>query len=434
MPDPMFSHGTGTAPRPSTENNSPAIMMPISNGDSQPKSGSLSTGKNGVHKPKNQATKANIQESRRRYRERVKNKANETKERYAKVAEEIARLKLEQEHLQCENTVLESLCKYSESAVNLIRNAAESISTLATGSAWQLKGAAEAKMMAAYGDLVDTVWSKFLRPTDEQLRAMFADGAVKIKSVDKDSFLDRLCNAIAQWQTSSPAGREVLERKISYAFETRGRIAKILSREQPAMVESIFRYSNTQTASTQVKSRGARHKILENEDLIAATVLTEEQRIALLRHWKVYVAHAKNSRGCIEESAATVEESLTAIQTGALSSHEPVGSLSQVARSHLSLRKASNSLEELSNGELIARVNLSIGCIAVLRPLQQAYIMISSLPNADIGRDIVSVYRSLLRLEGADFALKHDYELPGSACARDAAAALAVEGGPLSLE
>jgi hypothetical protein len=403
-----MSHEMGAAPSTLKGNSSPA--MPTSNRDLQTKSVSLSTDEKGVRKPpKRTATKLNIQANRKRYRERVKNRANETKERYAKVAEEIAHLKLEQEQLRCQRTVLESMCIYSESAVNLIRNAAASISTLAA-SPWQLQGAAQAKMMAAYGDVVDTVWSKCLRPTDDQLRAMLAHGAVTIKSVRKLSLLDRLCNLITEWQTSSPAGREIIERKISYAFETRARLVKIVSREQPAMIETIFDYSKKVSAARCESGDAAilaRRSLLDNEELIAATVLTEEQRIALLRHWKVYVARIQLSKGRINESTTSVEESLTAIQPDALSSHEPVGSLSQVARSHLNLHKTSASLEESTNEVLIAKVNLAIGCVAVLRPLQQAYVMISSMPNDDAICDVVNLYKSLLGLEGADLLLRY---------------------------
>jgi len=434
MPHPMSSHGTGTAQSASKGNNSPAL--PTSNRDSRPNTGSLSTSKKRVRKPK---TKLNIQRNRKRYRERVKNQANETKERYAKVAEEIARLKLEQEQLHCERTMLESMCKYSESAVNLVRSAAASISTLATDSAWQLKVAAQAKMMAAYGDIIDTLYSKCLRPTDDQLRAMFAHGAVKIKSIHKKSFLDRLCQMITEWQTSSPAGREVLERKLSYAFETRARIAKIVSREQPAMIETIFDFSNKLIEATQLEPQDvsailARRTLLDNEELVVATVLTEEQRIALSRHWKVYLAHDEFSRVRIKESSTTVEQSLTANQTGARPSHQPVGSLAQVARSHLSLLKTSASLEELSNEELIARINLAVDSVAVLRPLQLAYVMISTLPHADTICDVVSMYKSLLRLEGADFVLKYDYEVASDVCdcSPTSTAAPAIERAPLN--
>jgi hypothetical protein len=95
------------------------------------------------------------------------------------------------------------------------------------------------------------------------------------------------------------------------------------------------------------------------------------------------------------------------------SSPEPIGSLSRIAKSHLALSETSGALINLSHEEMIARVNLGLGCIAVLRPSQQAYVVMMSTPNVDMMCDIVAVYKLLLRMEGAAFALKHDYELYG---------------------
>jgi hypothetical protein len=421
----LNSDGTGAAPSTCLGNNS----LPTSNGNSkeQTKSGgSKSIAKRGVRKTamSSAAAKVSIQESRKRYRERIKKEAMETQEKFERVAGEIARLKLEQEQLHCENTVLEIMCRYSESAVNLIRNAAASISTLATDSAWHLKGAAHASMMAIYGELTDTVWEKLLRPSDEQLLKLAKQQGVL--STNRETFVDRLWNVIAEWNSASPAAREIIERKIHYAFETRGRVVRLLLREHPNMIVSAIRFSRTENENQPLSIGGLgsihsdprtavvkRDALFNSEDIIRATLLTEEQRIALLRYWKIYVTHFKKSKGIVEDSTATIDNSMRATKTGALA-HEPVGSLYKIATSHIQLQQTSTSLEELSQDEIFARVHLALGCLSVLRPLQLAYFVLMSIPNLDMICDIVTVYKSLLRMEGAAFAVKHDYEITGT--------------------
>jgi hypothetical protein len=374
----------------------------------EPKSGLLSIGK-GTAEPRNKDTKVGMQESRRRYRERAKIKAIETKANYEKAVEELARLKHEQVQLQNENSVLESMCKYSEAVINLIRNAASSISTIAADSAWQIRTAAQTSLMAAYGDLADTIWSKFLRPTDAQLRTMVKLG--NFTPVHQTIFLDRLCNAIKEWQTSSPAGREVIERKLFYTFDTRARLCRILIEEKPEFIRNLF--STAKGLRLEAQRHWAvlqQNQLLNNEDLIAASALTEGQRIALHRHWKIYLAHIQKTKGAVKKGALELDANLQAVKQGALP-NEPVGSLSEIAKSQLALHRTVSSLEEFSMEEMIARVNLGLGCVSVLRPIQQAYLTILAIPSCDMLNGITTIYKSLLKLEGAAFDVKHDYEI-----------------------
>ncbi len=355
--------------------------------------------------------KASIQESRKRYRERIKQEGIAAKEKFAKVREEIARLKHEQLQLQCENTVLESMFRYSESAVGLLKNAAASISTLVSDSAHKISTAAHSSLMTVYGEIEDAVWCRILRPSDDQLYRLAMEH-VKSSFSHRESFIEKLQAVILEWRNANPTGRDLIERKISYAFETRARLAKYVVLENPALMESIFKSGNITTYTTKSareKAIANRNQLLDHEGLVAATILTEEQRIALRRHWKVYVAHFQKSKGLVDASTVAVEKSLKESLEGELA-------VKKWATSHLELQTTSASLDELTYQDMVARVKLALGCLQCLRPMQLAYVVIGALPDYDMICDIVSVYKSLLKMEGAADAygfLKHDYELGG---------------------
>ena len=361
------------------------------------------------YKPRMGVSREKNKETQKRYRERLKNKSSQTHVALDVLAAKVKALRLEQEKLLTEHSTLECLRQYADSAIGVLRTAASSATSLAS-SATRVPAAAHASLMSIYADMVECLWIKLRRPSDDQLREVIHSGA-EIQTMHP-AFVSGLGNLLAQW-SSSPASRVLVERKLALIFETRSRFVSIAMQERPEKIIRImlaFSPSAEETSGTSTTTAGqmgyngttaqfnyghvAQRDYLLDKDLIAATAMREEQRIALLRHWKVYTNKYSAAKRAILEAPSELATSITTTTQGAASG-ELIGNSSHAAKGLLAAKGVIDELNGYTTEELLARVELMIGTFRVLTPLQRAYVILGSVPHPNI----VSMCKSLLRLD-----------------------------------
>ena len=146
--------------------------------------------------------------------------------------------------------------------------------------------------------------------------------------------------------------------------------------------------------SEDPNERRIRLACLENPEVISASRLTEDQKVALLRHWNIYKQTYKSAKVSVSLSGQKIEQGIAKASEGAVD-FEPIGSMHNAAEGHVAINEAATMLHEFNEEELRARMELMSGIWAVLTPIQHAYVMMKALPQPDI----VGMYKAMLQME-----------------------------------
>lgn len=353
------------------------------------------------YKPRMGPAREKNKETQKRYRERLKSKSAHVEEATQAMAAELAALRLEQETLLTESTVLDYIRQYTESAIGLLRTAAGAFSSF-TATASRIPAAAQASLMSVYADVMECIWCTLRRPSDDQLRALIC--STRDFQAANPTFVTGLANILSPW-AKIPASRVYLERKLALIFETRRRVVTLMKQECPEkLVRMMVACIPPAPAGTPKPlstaysySHLANKPYLLNPELIQATALSEEQRIALIRHMRMYTLRYNDAREAVLQAPTNLSNSIDIAHQGAAPT-EPVGCLLHAAEAHLAARRIIDSFNGYTTEELLARIELLLGVFGVLRPLQRAYVFLSAAPNADI----VTICESLLQLDGGN--------------------------------
>lgn len=385
-----FLDSDADLPGPGSQLNSTKTDAHISN----PSSGATGAAKKAkrIYKPRTGAARERNKDAQRRYRERVKEKALETEAAVEKINAQLAAAREEQERLRAENTALEMIRHYADSAIAALRSAAASISSAVSDA----KSSAQTRSAKIYADAMEAFWYHLRSPSEEQLRVI----AREEKNLHplNSTFIALLCTFVHEWFTGSPNTRVLPERKLSILFNSRHRFANILFEVDPKKALRLIQafspeYPQLRRQETPAERR-ARVACICNPEVIAASRVTDEQKVALLQHWNLYKQRYKTAKTAVGESARQIEESIASAAQGAANS-EPIGSLHAAAKAYVSISEATELLSDYNTEELIARMELMTGVFAVLTPIQHAYVLLTAVPEPDI----VGIYKSMLQLQ-----------------------------------
>jgi hypothetical protein len=322
-------------------------------------------------------------EAQRRYIARNRQKAKELQaqvERNLKQAKtEMEALKLEQQTLHCQNSVLHSMIDYKDSLIASVRNALQNFTT------------ATSTIYSIVGEFQSVIWNNLVNVSDDEIIAMSKSDDT-IRSANR-VFFSMLTNTMIEWgNASSPANEARSERKLGFILGVRRRMTNFTWKKDPLRVARVMHAPPVDPDCLAEFAR-AKASYLANDDLMEAAALTEEQKVALTKYWKIYLNKHNNSRNILKKSANKLDKSIAATNNG---DGDVVGNLTQSANGFLSAAETVADLDGFTSGELIARAELMLGAWDVLRPLQQAILMFDEItPNTDI----VAVYKTLLKLD-----------------------------------
>ena len=175
----------------------------------------------GASSTEEEARLERARQSRRRYKERQKNKDQELEQQIKDAGNEIEKLRLEQESLTTESSVLHSLCAYSNSMLEALTEVAaasaakaRSLGEKAVEKVIILRGWAEHHwfMLPTADELIN---GSFWTPPDDQIRFFVNRTQPSYVWSKHNKFLGRL-NQLLEEGKRSPASQKDVEMKISY--------------------------------------------------------------------------------------------------------------------------------------------------------------------------------------------------------------------------
>jgi hypothetical protein len=323
-------------------------------------------------------------EAQRRYRERSRLKQKALREKLAedvkKAEQEIEALKLEQQNLYTEHTVLQAMIDYKNSVLASAHNAFGNFK------------AASSTVYSVFGAVQTAVWNKLVSASDEQVRTI-SKSLPTMKSLNR-VFFNMLSSIILDWGSATPEKRDQIERKLGRILAVRTSATKIGWAHDPLHTARVMH--NPPVDEDMLANFTNAKACLREEDLLAAAVLTDDQKVALTSYYNAYLDKYNAARSGLGGTVSKLEKSVTVTETGARSG-EPIGNLTLGAQGFMSAALCAAELEQLTNEELLARGEMILGAWSVLRPVQLAIIMFESPSQRTI--DVVAIYKNLLKLD-----------------------------------
>ncbi|KAL4514748.1 hypothetical protein Ndes2526B_g03922 [Nannochloris sp. 'desiccata'] len=321
-------------------------------------------------------------EAQRLYRARSREKARNAREQLetalGEAQAEMEALRKEQENLRSEHTVLQAMREYKDSLIASARSALGNFT--ATSSV----------IYSFFGELQTVVWKNLITASEDQIDIISRSDST-LRAANR-VFLNLLSSTVLEWGSASPEKRHGIERKLGLILSVRHRAVNSTWQKYPLRVARKLQYPPVDE-DCLVKFANAK-SCIAGQELLAAAALTDDQKLALMKHWELYLDRHNNLKSAAREGAESLEKSIATTQSGARPG-DPVGSLSSGAQGFQKAAESVAALEKLSNTELLAQAQLILGAWSVLRPLQQAILMFDVTPQIDI----VTIYKKLLSLE-----------------------------------